>query len=262
MPPGGVSHGRAVQAILAARKPAPVRQSELPALRRTAVGCRALRRRPGPVRGWVCVARLRTRPVRRRAVRPRRVRGTRQRRPAGVRRAMGHGRSAVRHRGPDDLARHRAVVGERIGHVGDLAPGDRAERWCATGRRAVSGRGGARYRAAGWRRGVDAAVVAGGQVPLGLPGMRWSWRPEPLWPGRHLAGPAGLVTVVAAFGGPGLVLGGKCLVGGVGGYRTLGRMAAPVTLMPGWTVRVTAEAAVATLHLVPPAVPQHSSVVP
>lgn len=291
MPAGGIRRGRVVHAICAGWDPAPVRQSELPPRYRAGSGCRAAGRcgagsgcgaagRCGAASGWraasgcraarrgtgpvlsaaVSGTRVRRTPVRRCAVRGSSLRCARVR-GAGLRDAMGHPRSsraAVRHRGADDLAGHRPVVGEWACDVGHFAPGDRAQRRSRAGRSALTRRAAAGRRAAGRGCGVRAAAAAGRRIPLGLPRMRRARWPEPLRSGRHIGGSARRMTVVASVGRPCLVLGGKCLVGGIGRHRTLGAIVAPVALMPGRTVRVTAEAAVATFHPVPPAAPQHS----
>jgi hypothetical protein len=258
MTAGGIAHGRAIQAISAGRDPAPVRQSELPSCPRSAGG-RAARLRAAPVAAAVPGAGVRCGPVRR-AGRwgPVRRAGVRD---AGLRGAVGHrraGRRAVRYRRTDDLTRHWPVIGEWAGDVWYFAPGDRAQGCSRAWRRALAGRAAAGCRAAVRGRGMRAAGTASRRIPLVLPGVRRARRPGSLRSRRHLARPARRMAVVTGVGRARLVLGGEPLVGRVGSHGRLGAVVAPVALVPGWTVRVTAEAAVATFHHVPPAAPQHS----
>jgi hypothetical protein len=89
---------------------------------------------------------------------------------------------------------------------------------------------------------------------LGPSRLRPSRLADPLLPGRHLTrAPQQLPEVVLVLGPtawPGriIVLGGIPVVGGI----RPGAVAAAVPLVPGRTVRVTAEAGVATFHPIPP----------
>ena len=91
----------------------------------------------------------------------------------------------------------------------------------------------------------------------GLAWVRASRLAEPLLPGRNFARTAQQLTVVvflgvyrpARPGGIVLLGGGRVAVVGRIGFRVV---AAAIPLAPGWTVRVTAEAGVATFHQIPP----------
>jgi hypothetical protein len=106
------------------------------------------------------------------------------------------------------------------------------------------------WRDSAWRNGARGE-------PAGLAWVRASRRAEPLLPGRHFARAAQQLTVVVFFGAyrparPGGIIllgGGRVTVVGRIGFRTA---AAAIPLAPGWTVRVTAEAGVATFHQIPP----------
>ena len=223
---------RPVKAVRVRWHPAPVRQPALPAGSRPAVGRPAVGRpaigRPAIGHG----AATRDPGVRRGTVRHAAVRG------AGVRhRPVGRAAiwvPAVRYAGARRSARHRAVGPATTGHAV-------VTRHATVARDAVR-RDSARREPARLAR---------------LAWVRASRLAEPLLPGRHIARAAQQLPVVVFLGvyrsarPGGIVLLGRvrvAIVGRVGSWA----VAATIPLASRRTVRVTAEAGVATFHQLPP----------
>jgi hypothetical protein len=188
--------------------------------------------RPAPVRpAWM-------RPARRRRTRRRRTRRRRTHRWCGHR---WHARvRAARVRCP--AVRERPVRSAAV-----RVP---AARPAAVRVSAVRGRS--------WREATrlgPSSLGPSGLRPSGLrpSGLRPSRLADPRLPGRHLARapqqlPEFVVLALTAWPGRIVVLGRVPVVGGI----RPGAVAAAVPLVPGRTVRVTAEAGVATFHPIPP----------
>jgi hypothetical protein len=217
----------------ACRRPAPRRRRPAPA-----IDVRILHSRTRPVVPPRCPARRggSRRPVK--AVRARRH-------PAPVRQPVlptwhrpALGRPAIERPAIERPALGRASPGHGAA-VRGAAVGHAALRWAAV-RGAAVGPGTARRKPArlAWGRGSRLA--------------------EPLLPGRHFARPAKQLSVVvfldvyrSARSGRIILLvlgGGVAFIGGIGSRA----VAAAIPLAPGRTVRVAAEAGVATFHQIPP----------
>ena len=151
-----------------------------------------------------------------------------------------------------------------VGHAAIWVPAVRPARarrsaWPRTVGHAVTGATGvardAIWRDGAWRDSARRDSARGESA--GLAWARASRLAEPLLPGRHFARTAQQLTVVvflgvyrpARPGGIVLLGGGRVAVVGRIGFRVV---AAAIPLAPGWTVRVTAEAGVATFHQLPP----------
>ena len=155
-------------------------------------------------------------------------------RPAGARRS-------TRRRTVGDAVTEHAVTGHaavardavrRSGARGDSARGDSARRDTAGG---DSARG----------------------KPAWLARARASGLAEPLLPGRHLARAAQQLPVIVFLGVYRSARPGRIVLLGGGWVAVIGRIgsraiATAIPLAPGDTVRVTAEAGVATFHQIPP----------
>jgi hypothetical protein len=229
---------RPAKAIRVRRHPAPVRQPGLSARCRPAVERPAIRHGAAVRDPAVRHAAVRRGSVRRRTARHAAVRGTAVRGAAVRHRPMGHTAvwvPTVWYAGAWRSARRRAVGPATTGHA--AVAGDAVRRYGARryGARRYGARGEPAWLARGW-------------------GSRLA---EPLLPGRHIARTAQQLPVVVFLGvyrsaWPGrIVLLGRVRVAIIGriGSRAV---AAAISLAPRQTVRVTAEAGVATFHQIPP----------
>ena len=236
---------RPVKAVRVRWHPAPVRQPGLPAGSRPAVERPAIGRaavRAARQFGGPCGDAVRRSPVRRiawDAVRRGTVRHAAVRGAAVRHRPVGHAAiwvPAVRYAGARRSARHRAVGPATTGHA--VITGH-----ATVARDAVRRDSARRDRA---RR-----------EPAWLAWVRASRLAEPLLPGRHIARAAQQLPVVVFLGvyrsarPGGIVLLGRVRVAIVGRVRSWA-VAATIPLASRRTVRVTAEAGVATFHQLPP----------
>ncbi len=229
---------RPAKAVRVRRHPTPVRQPGLPAGYRPAGERPAVRR--GPVRG----ATVRHATVRRGPVLGGAVLGGAVLGGAVRRRPVGHAAiwvPAVRDAGASRSAWHRAIGPAATGHA------------VTTGHATVA-RNAVRRDDPGRD---DPERDGAGREPAWLAWVRASRLARPLLPGRQIARTTEQLPVVvflrvyrSAWPG-GIVLLGRVRVAVIGRIRSRA-VAATIPLAPRRTVRVTAEAGVATFHQLPP----------